>query len=109
MVRKVWFIWNEKIHKCSKMFFPGPSLTMIEIKEVIISNGYKKRSVSAAGISFAELIIRAKNKEEGIMSRLIHYFKNRQAKKHMKIRIKEWLFSERAEEAIPIAALPVKD
>jgi hypothetical protein len=42
------------------------------------------------------------------MSRLIHYFKNRQVKKHIKIRIKEWLFSEKAEEAIPIAALPVK-
>jgi hypothetical protein len=42
------------------------------------------------------------------MSRLIHYFKNRQAKKQIKIRIKEWLFSERAQEAFPIAAFPVK-
>jgi len=42
------------------------------------------------------------------MSRLIRYFKNLQAKRHMKVRIKEWLFSERAEEAFPIAAFPVK-
>jgi len=73
-----------------------------------MSYGYKKGSISAAGTSFAELIIRAKNKEEEIMSRLIRYFKNLQAKKHMKVRIKEWMFSERAEEAFPITAFPVK-
>jgi hypothetical protein len=60
-----------------------------------------------AGISFAELIGRAK-KEEGIMYRLIQYFKNRLVKKHMKNRINEWLLSERAQEGFPIGAIPVK-
>jgi hypothetical protein len=60
------------------------------------------------GISFADLMIREKTAEEGTMSRLIQYFKNRQVRKHMKIRIKVWLLSESVEEVLPIAAFPVK-
>lgn len=42
------------------------------------------------------------------MSRLIQYFKNRQVRKHMKSRIKEWLLSEKVEEGLPIAPFPAK-
>ncbi len=68
----------------------------------------QKKSISAAGISFADLIVRAKKEAEGIMSRLIQYFKNRQVKKHMKNRIREWLLSEKVEEGLPIAPFPAK-
>ena len=69
---------------------------------------HKNKSISAVGISLADLIIRAKNKEEGIMTRLIQYFKNRQVRKHMKERIKVWLLSENVEGGLPIAPFPAK-
>ena len=58
----------------------------------------QKRGISPAGISFADLIIRAKTKEEGIMSWLVQYFNNRRVRKHMKNRIKVWLLSENIEK-----------
>jgi len=42
------------------------------------------------------------------MSRLIHYFKNRQVKKEVKIRIKEWLLSEKVEGRLEITSFPAK-
>jgi hypothetical protein len=39
---------------------------------------------------------------------LVHYYKNRQIRKHMKKRIEVWLMSEKIEGALPGAAFPVK-
>ncbi len=42
------------------------------------------------------------------MSWLIRYFKNRQVRKHMKARMKEWLLSENLEERFSVLAFPGK-
>jgi hypothetical protein len=42
------------------------------------------------------------------MSRLFHFFKDRQVKQQVKARIEMWLVSERLKEGLPVAVLPVK-
>ncbi len=39
------------------------------------------------------------------MSRLFHYFKNREVKKEVRSRIEMWVVSERLKDAIPAASL----
>ncbi len=42
------------------------------------------------------------------MSRLFHYFKNREVRKEVKNRIEMWVVSERLKDTIPAALLQVK-
>jgi septum formation topological specificity factor MinE len=42
------------------------------------------------------------------MSRLIHFFKNRQIKEQVKIRIEMWVVSERLKDGIPDAGAPAR-
>jgi hypothetical protein len=60
------------------------------------------------GIRFAKWIFRTKTAGEVFMSWLIRYFNNRQVKKLMKARMKEWLLSKNSEEKFSFVAFPVK-
>ena len=89
-------LWEAISRRCLRRnltFLPGPWQASIKHSINEFGDDPPIKPVSAKDTALANLIVRAKNEEDGIMRRMIQYFINRRVRKSMKNRTKIWLWS----------------
>ena len=91
-----------------KIVFSNRKSHLIRKKKAIYSMGYKLMLPPLGALILRNIRLEPKLQREVFMSWLIQFLRNRQVRKHMKARMKEWLCSESVEERFSIAASPVK-